>query len=93
MLLKGIYDYQAITGIIAGTTLILGAVYTFKAYQASMYGPVKLSAFADLHWSELVVFAIIMIAVVFLGVYPKAVIDFVEPSVTQLVAMITNSSL
>lgn len=93
MLLKGIYDYQAITGIIAGTTLILGAVYTFKAYQASMYGPVKLSAFADLHWSELVVFAIIMIAVVFLGVYPKAVIDFVEPSVTQLIAMITNSSL
>ena len=93
LLLKGVYEYEAIIGIIAGTTLILGAVYTFKAYQASMFGPVKVSAFEDLHWSELTVFAIIMIAVVVLGVYPKAVIDFVEPSVTQLVAMITQASL
>ena len=93
MLLKGLYDYQAITGIIAGTTLILGAVYTFKAYQASMYGEVKVNAFADLHWSELAVFAIIMVAVVVLGVYPKAVIDFVEPSVTRLVATITDISV
>ncbi len=93
LLLKGVYEYEAIIGIIAGTTLILGAVYTFKAYQASMFGPVKISAFEDLHWSELAVFAIIMIAVVVLGVYPKAVIDFVEPGVTQVLASIANPSL
>lgn len=91
LLLKGLYDYQAIIGIVAGTTLILGAVYTFRAYQASMYGPVKVSAFEDLHWSELLVFAIIILKVVFLGIYPKAVIDFVEPSVTQLLGVINPS--
>lgn len=91
MLLKGLYDYQSIIGIIAGTTLILGAVYTFRAYQLSMYGPVKLSVFADLHWSELIVFALIMIVVVILGVYPAAIIDFVKPSVENLIAIINPS--
>ena len=93
LLLKGVYEYQAIIGIIAGTTLILGAVYTFRAYQTSMYGPVQVNAFPDLHWSELIVFAVIMIVVVVLGVYPKAVIDFVEPSVTQTLTVITNPSI
>jgi NADH-quinone oxidoreductase subunit M len=93
LLLKGLYDYQAVIGIVAGTTLILGAVYTFRAYQASMFGPVQVGNFPDLHWSELIVFAVILIAVVVLGVYPKAVIDFVEPSVTQLLTVITNPSI
>jgi NADH-quinone oxidoreductase subunit M len=84
LLLKGLYNYDWIIGLIAGTTLILGAVYTFRAYQLSMYGPVKHAVFADLHWSELIVFAVIILAVVILGVYPAAVLDFVEPSIKTL---------
>jgi NADH-quinone oxidoreductase subunit M len=93
LLLKGLFSFDYIIGIVAGSTLILGAVYTFRAYQLSMYGPVKTNAFADLSISELIVFAVIIIAVVFLGVYPKAVIDFVEPSVTNLLASIKQTPL
>ncbi len=88
LLIKGIYTFDCIIGIIAGTTLILGAVYTFRAYQLSMYGPVKTAEFADLSWSELTVFAVIMLAIVFLGVYPKAIVDFVEPSISHLLQII-----
>lgn len=88
LLIKGIYSFDCIIGIIAGTTLILGAVYTFRAYQLSMYGPVKTAKFADLSWSELTVFAVIMLAIVFLGVYPKAIVDFVEPSISHLLQII-----
>lgn len=84
LLIKGIYNYDWIIGIIAGTTLILGAVYTFRAYQLSMYGPLKHESFTDLHWSELIVFAFISIAVVVLGVYPAAVMDFVGPSIKTI---------
>lgn len=84
LLIKGLYDLNVWTGIIAGTTLILGAVYTFKAYQLGMYGPVKLTEFADLHWSELIVFAVIMIVVVVLGVYPNMVLKFVQSDVNFL---------
>ncbi|HLP54838.1 MAG TPA: NADH-quinone oxidoreductase subunit M [Fluviicola sp.] len=93
LILKGMFSFDCVIGIVAGSTLILGAVYTFRAYQLSMYGPVKTSAFADLSMSELIVFAVIIIAVVFLGVYPKAVIDFVEPSVTNLLASIKQTPL
>jgi NADH-quinone oxidoreductase subunit M len=92
MLLKGLYSYDWIIGVVAGTTLILGAVYTFRAYQLSMYGPVKFEGFSDLHWSELLVFAIIIITVVVLGVYPAAVIDFVEPSVKSILELVTTST-
>lgn len=85
LLLKGLYSYCWIIGVIAGTTLILGAVYTFRAYQLSMFGPVTTEKFTDLSWSELFAFAIIMIIVVWLGVYPQAVMDFVGPSVKALV--------
>jgi NADH-quinone oxidoreductase subunit M len=82
-----------VIGIVAGTTLILGAVYTFRAYQLSMYGPVKTAAVSDLSWSELLVFAVIMIAVVFLGVYPKCVVDFVEPSIQSVIDSINPLQL
>lgn len=84
LLLKGLYGYNAVIGIVAGTTLILGAVYTFRAYQLSMYGPVKTASFTDLHWSETLVFAIIIGTVVYLGIYPQAVIGFVEPAINNL---------
>lgn len=93
LLLKGIYSFDAVIGIIAGTTLILGAVYTFRAYQLSMYGPVNTGTFADLHWSELLVFAVIMGAVVFLGIYPKALMDFVTPSVNQLLETVKTLAI
>lgn len=92
LLLKGLYNYDWIIGVVAGSTLILGAVYTFRAYQLSMYGPVKHASFTDLHWSELVVFAVIIFAVVILGVYPAAVIDFVAPSVKALVENCSTST-
>jgi NADH-quinone oxidoreductase subunit M len=93
LLLKGLYSFNAVIAIVAGTTLILGAVYTFRAYQLSMYGPVNTNAFADLSWSEITVFVIIMAAVVFLGVYPKAIVDFVQPSVNQLVITAKSQDL
>lgn len=93
LLLNGIYDYNAIFGILAGTTLITGAMCVFRAYQKSMFGSVKFDSFPVLHWSEILVFAIITAVVVILGVYPKILIDFVEPSITQTIELISNSSV
>jgi len=84
LLLKGLYGYNWIIGLIAGTTLVFGAVYTFRAYQLSMFGAPSLEAFKDLEWNEILSFLIISVLVVLIGVYPQAILDFVGPSLDKL---------
>ncbi|WP_300664706.1 NADH-quinone oxidoreductase subunit M [Fluviicola sp.] len=92
LMLKGLVGFDIVIGVIAGTTLIFGAVYTFRAYQLSMYGPLTRSQFADLHWSELAVLAVIIIAVVIFGVYPAAITDFVNPSLKIVLETLSTPS-
>jgi NADH-quinone oxidoreductase subunit M len=82
-LIKALFSANAITGFIASTTLVLGAVYMLRAYQAPMFGPTKITEFADLHWSELAVFAILSIAAIYFGLAPQCLTDFVAHSLTQ----------
>jgi NADH-quinone oxidoreductase subunit M len=84
LLLKGVYSYHWGIGVLAGTTLVVGAVYTLRAYQLSMFGAPKEGAFVDLTWNEWLVFFIVMITVVVFGIFPQAIIDFVGPSVDHL---------
>jgi NADH-quinone oxidoreductase subunit M len=85
MLLKGVYSYNWLIGFVAGTTLIVGAVYTLRAYQLSMYGAPKSTPFADLTWNEWLAYLIIMVIIVVFGVYPQAIIDFLSPSIDSLI--------
>ena len=85
LLLKGLYTYHWIVGLIAGTTLVLGAVYTLRAYQLSMYGAPKMASFEDLTWNEWLAYLIIMVTIVVFGVYPQAIIDFLSPSIDSLI--------
>jgi len=88
MLLKGLFSYNALIGIIAGSTLVFGAAYTLRAYQLSMYGPATKHHFADLSWNEWLTFLILLIIIVVFGIYPQAIIDFVSPSIDQLLGSI-----
>jgi NADH-quinone oxidoreductase subunit M len=50
LLLKSVFDQNLTLGIVAGITIILGAVYTLRLIQKSMFGNVSriTSDFADL---------------------------------------------
>jgi NADH-quinone oxidoreductase subunit M len=93
LLIRGVYSYNWIIGLVIGSTLVYGAVYTLRAYQLSMYGPSKNFNFPDLTWNEWLVFFILMVLIVILGVYPQLVIDFVQPSVTRLFENIHSSKI
>lgn len=84
LLLKGLYGYNWIVGLIAGTTLVFGAVYTLRAYQLSMFGVPKMEVFKDLTWNEMLSFFLITVLILVIGVYPQIVIDFVGPSLDKL---------
>ena len=88
MLLRGVFTYDALIGIIAGLTLVFGAVYSLRSYQLSMYGAPKFPKFDDLSWNEWLTYFILLVIIVLFGIYPQAIIDFVSPSIDQLLGSI-----
>ena len=81
ILIKELFTAHWVIGIAAASTLVFGAVYMLRAYQGSMFGPSKVTVFADLKWNEYLVFALLTIAAVGFGLYPQIIIDFIKPSI------------
>lgn len=92
LLLKGLYNDYWVVGLLAGTTLIIGAVYTFRAYQLAMYGAPKLPAFDDLSWNEQLTFFLLTLVIVCVGVYPQVVMDIVGPSLDKIIDIVQVSN-
>ena len=72
---------------LAGTSIILGAVYMFNLYKRSFFGPVTNEANAkltDLDGKELAALVPLVLIVVWLGVYPKPVLTPIDNSVKAL---------
>jgi NADH-quinone oxidoreductase subunit M len=86
LLLFGVYEYNTWLGIVAGLTIILGAVYMFKMYQNVMLGETNATTgrFADLTTSELLVFGILIAAIFVCGVYPKPITNIAQPALTEI---------
>jgi NADH-quinone oxidoreductase subunit M len=90
LLINGIYQYSAVMAGFAGLTVILGAVYMLRSYQAIMLGERKDAAitFGSLAGSDKVVLITVCLAIIVFGVYPKPLNDLAEPAVKQLLAII-----
>jgi NADH-quinone oxidoreductase subunit M len=85
--LQGAFLSNRWYAVVAGTGVILAALYLLWAYQRVFHGePSEANrSFPDLTLSEKLVILPLILLIVFLGVYPKPVLDRIEPSVTRLV--------
>lgn len=74
--------------VAAAAGVVMAAVYLLWAYQRVFHGPVSgaNAEMADLNWREMLLMAPFVAAIVFMGVYPKPVIDRMEPAVDALIA-------
>ncbi|MEY4875651.1 MAG: hypothetical protein RL708_800 [Bacteroidota bacterium] len=79
LLLKGIFDYKHLAGLAAGITIILGAVYMFKAYQYSMYGNTNETTenVKDISINELLIWTPLIALVIALGVFPNLFLNLI----------------
>jgi NADH-quinone oxidoreductase subunit M len=81
---------------VASLTLIFGAAYTLWLVKRVIFGEVgndSVAAMKDLRKSEFTVLAVLAVAVLALGVYPKPLTDVMGPSVKHLVEQVTASKL
>ena len=80
--------------IVAATGVILAAVYLLWAYQRVFQGEPDddNKGFAEMSWREGFVLAPLLGLIVFLGVYPKPVLERMEPAVDRLIAHVEDNS-
>jgi NADH-quinone oxidoreductase subunit M len=76
--------------VVAATGVILAALYLLWAYQRVFHGEPDDAnrSFPDLKATERLVMVPIIALIVFLGIYPKPVLDRIEPSVKALIARV-----
>ncbi len=92
LLLKGVYEYNAWAGTIAGLTIILGAIYMLRMVQKSMFGGSSelTDSFLDLSFSEKATLLPIAILIIFFGIAPNLLLKLTEPAVNQLLTIINR---
>ncbi|RAR72747.1 complex I subunit 4 family protein [Flavobacterium aciduliphilum] len=76
--------------IFGGTTIILGAYYMLKMFQNVMLGETNTKVFADVTINETIVFVILIAFLLFYGLYPKPIVDLVNPSITEILKTINR---
>ena len=83
-------------GIVAASTLIIGAAYTLWMVKRVFFGPVandNVAVLEDLNKREMIIMWTLAIAIVALGVYPAPLIEVMHSSVAQLLIQATTSKL
>ncbi|GAB2697279.1 NADH-quinone oxidoreductase subunit M [Nocardia thraciensis] len=90
LVLAGTFTRYPVAAICATSALVLAAVYVLWLYQRMMTGPVKKGneRLYDLLPRELVVVAPLLAALLFLGAYPKPVLDRINPAVATTLTTI-----
>jgi NADH-quinone oxidoreductase subunit M len=87
LVLLGVYQVSSWVAAGAATGLVLGAAYALWLYRRVVFGEMvneRLLAIADVNAREIVTFLPLLVLVLWLGVYPKPVLDTLHPSVEKL---------
>ncbi|MCQ2919569.1 NADH-quinone oxidoreductase subunit M [Helicobacter pylori] len=96
--LLGFFATYPLLAIIAGTSIILSAVYMLTSYKDVFFGNLKagnnqISVFEDLNAREVGVLSVILALILILGIYPKILLKPIEQGSKQLLEVIEIRSL
>ena len=77
----------------AAAGVIIAALYLLWAYQRVFHGPAEgeNAEMKDLTWSEGAVILPFIVAIFFMGLYPKPVIERMEPAVDALITHVETN--
>jgi NADH-quinone oxidoreductase subunit M len=83
LVLLGTFQRYQVAAVFATIGIIFAALYILLMYQRTMQGPLSAihEGMKDLQLREVVAIAPLIALMIFLGVYPKPVIDVIKPAV------------
>jgi len=85
--LLGFYEVSPVATVLAGTSIIIGAIYMLALFKKSFFGEVvneKLKGLKDLNARELTALLPLVAIVIWLGVYPNPILKPIDNSVKKL---------
>lgn len=93
LILLGSFAAHRWWAVVAATGVILAALYLLWAYQRVFHGPAEgdNATMSDLNAKEGLVLLSLIGMIVFLGVYPKPVLDRMEPAVDALITHVETN--
>lgn len=89
-ILYGVYQVSIWYAIFTGTALFLGAYFMLHMFQHVMLGPSAEKPMKDLSRYETFVFALLILIMLFFGVYVKPVSDLISSSLSDIVMFINR---
>ena len=96
LVLLGFYQVSPVMTVLAGTSIIIGAIYMLSVYKSSFFGPVTNEAnktLKDLDKKEIWSLIPLVLIVVWLGVYPKPVLAPIDNSVKAMLTFMDEKAI
>ena len=96
LVLLGFYQVSPMMTILAGTSIILGAVYMLRVMKLVFFGPLENEEnkkLKDLNARETWSLVPLVAIVIWLGVYPKPVLEPIDNSVKALLAFMDEKAI
>ena len=96
MVILGAVQFNFWIGALAATALVFGAAYTLWMYKRVYFGDVTnddVRGLTDLNAREFLMMAILAVAVLWMGLYPKPFTDVMHVSVTELLKHVAASKI
>ena len=93
LVLLSIFSINTYFAVFATTGVVLAATYSLWLYRRMIFGALikdDLSEMLDLTRREIIIFVPLITLTIFIGIYPKPVIDIIEPSAEKIVSQING---
>ncbi|MGH8917894.1 MAG: complex I subunit 4 family protein, partial [Actinomycetes bacterium] len=93
LVLVGTFITHRWWAVVGTTGVILSAIYLLWAYQRVFQGRTSEAnaGVVDMTWRERIAIAPLLIGIVFIGIYPRPVLDRITPSVDHLLAHVQQA--
>jgi NADH-quinone oxidoreductase subunit M len=89
LVLVGAFQVSTWAALLAASGMVLGAAYMLYLYRRVIFGTLtkdNLKSILDMNRREILVFAPLVVLVLWMGIYPASFLDIFSASVTKLVA-------
>ena len=96
MVILGAVKFNFWIGALSATALIFGAAYSLWMYKRVYFGDItndKVRALTDINAREFLLMAVLAVAVLWMGLYPKPFTDVMHSSVDALLKHVATSKL